>query len=267
MKPRQDGSGIPSRRVLGIRVDAVTYPVVVQRTLEWAHARQSRYVCIATVNNVVEAHESGEFRDIMDSADIVTPDGMPLVWGLRLLGVACATRVYGPDLTVLLLRAAEQYGLPVAFYGSTGVVLQRLLATVRKRFPKIQIAYASSPPFRQPTAAENEQTARDINGSGAAIVLVGLSTPKQERWMAVQNGQIRAPMLGVGAAFDFVAGTKPQAPRWMMRIGMEWFFRLATEPRRLWKRYLKQNPRFVFLFTLQVLGIRCFDRGAGPARP
>jgi N-acetylglucosaminyldiphosphoundecaprenol N-acetyl-beta-D-mannosaminyltransferase len=188
---------------------------------------------------------------------------MPLVWGLRLAGSRGASRVYGPDLTPLILRAAEREGFGVAFYGGTRDALERLLIVVRARFPELKVAYASSPPFRRPTATENQQTACDINASGAGIVLVGLSTPKQEFWMAGQKGSLRAPMIGVGAAFDFLAGMKPQAPRWMMRIGMEWFFRLVTEPRRLWKRYLKHNPRFVMLFALQLLGLKKFPGRVG----
>jgi N-acetylglucosaminyldiphosphoundecaprenol N-acetyl-beta-D-mannosaminyltransferase len=242
-----------SANILGIRVDATTYDDALSRIIAWARAHESRYVSIATVNNVMQAYDNQDFARMMLGADLVTSDGMPLVWALRLLGIPDASRVYGPDLTPLILRAAESERLPVAFYGGTNDALDRLLTVVRVRFPRLKIAYAYSPPFRPPTPQEHRQTARDINASGAGIVLVGLSTPKQERWMAAQKGRLHAPMIGVGAAFDFLAGMKPQAPRWMMRIGMEWFFRLATEPSRLWKRYLKQNPRFIVLFILQLL--------------
>ncbi|MBZ5723980.1 MAG: WecB/TagA/CpsF family glycosyltransferase [Acidobacteriia bacterium] len=255
-----------SAHILGMRVDATSYHDAVSRIVAWARLRDSRYVSIATVNNVVEAYDSRDFARIMREADLVTSDGMPLVWAMRLLGIPGASRVYGPDLTPLILGAAEREGLPAAFYGGTPDALARLLAVVQGRFPRLKIAYAFSPPFRPLTPQENQQTARDINASGAAIVLVGLSTPKQERWMAAQKGLLHAPMVGVGAAFDFLAGMKPQAPRWMMRIGMEWLFRLVTEPGRLWKRYLKQNPRFIVLFALQLLRLKHSLRQAATSR-
>jgi len=224
----------------------------------WARALQSRYVCVASVNNVMEAYDSPGFRRIMNGADLVTPDGMPLVWGLRALGARHASRVYGPDLTPILLGAAEREGVPVGFYGAGERTLARLLEVVRERFPRLEVPYACSPPFRSLTPAEDEEITRRINDSGARILFVGLNTPKQERWMAAHRGRVNAVMLGVGAAFDFLAGTKRQAPRWMMPLGLEWVFRLATEPRRLWKRYLKHNPRFVVLFAMQLLRLKRF---------
>jgi N-acetylglucosaminyldiphosphoundecaprenol N-acetyl-beta-D-mannosaminyltransferase len=241
------------RSILGMRVDATSYREAAAQVLEWARARESRYVCAASVNNVMEAHDSPEFRRIMNGADLVTPDGMPLVWGLRLLGVREATRVYGPALTPEVLAGAERERLPVGFYGATGTVLERLTKVLTIRFPALRIPYVFAPPFRPLTAAEDEAVIAAIRASGARIVFVGLSTPKQERWMAAHRGSIPAVCLGVGAAFDFLAGVKPQAPRWMRDSGLEWVFRLATEPRRLWRRYLKHNPRFAALFAWQLL--------------
>jgi N-acetylglucosaminyldiphosphoundecaprenol N-acetyl-beta-D-mannosaminyltransferase len=154
---------------------------------------------------------------------------------------------------------AEREGIPVAFYGTGPDVLDRLLRSVRSRFPGLRIAYAWSPPFRQLSQEEDGKVVRDIKDSGARILFVGLSTPKQDRWMAEHKGRLGTVMLGVGAAFDFLAGSKPQAPRWMMAIGLEWLFRLATEPRRLWRRYLTQNPKFMLLFAMQLLRLRRFD--------
>jgi N-acetylglucosaminyldiphosphoundecaprenol N-acetyl-beta-D-mannosaminyltransferase len=249
---------VESRSILGMRADATSYPAASSQVLAWARTGESRYVAIATVNNVMEAYDSPAFRAIMNAADLVTPDGMPLVWGLRLLGIRTAARVYGPDLTPCVLEAAEREGIPVGFYGSTGAVLEKLLQAVRGRYPRLRIACASAPPFRPLSREEDLATIALINGSGARILLVGLSTPKQERWMAAHRGRVEAVMLGVGAAFDFLAGTKRQAPRWMMRAGLEWFFRLVSEPRRLALRYLKHNPRFLVLFLAQVCGLREF---------
>ncbi len=242
-----------SRRILGMRVDRTSYRDAVERVLAWARSGESRYVCAASVNNVMEAHDSDEFRRIMNGADLVTPDGMPLVWALRMLGAGDAARVYGPELTPIVLGAAEGAGVPVGFYGATDGVLARLVAAVRRRFPRLEMPYAFGPPFRPLSQAEDEQVVREIRASGVKILLVGLSTPKQERWMAAHRGLVPAVMLGVGAAFDFLAGVKPQAPRWMQDRGLEWLFRLGTEPRRLWWRYLKHNPRFAALFAAQLL--------------
>ncbi len=242
------------RSILGMRVDATTYANATRSVIDWAQRGESRYVCIANVNSVMEAVDSAEFRAAVNSGDLVTSDGMPLVWGLRRLGVKDASRVYGPDLFPCVLRAAEESGIAVGFYGGGDEqVLDRLELEARKQFPKLRIAYGWAPPFRELTAEEDERVTRRITESGAGIVFVGLSSPQKELWMSAHRGRIPAVMLGVGAAFDFFTGTKTQAPRWMMRAGLEWLFRLGTEPRRLWKRYLKQNPRFVMHFAWQLL--------------
>jgi N-acetylglucosaminyldiphosphoundecaprenol N-acetyl-beta-D-mannosaminyltransferase len=256
-----DGQGhhpCPTRSILGMTVHGTSYAHASDLTLAWAKANASRYVCVATVNNVMESYDSPAFRRLTNEADLVTPDGMPLVWGLKLLGYREATRVYGPDLTPIVLQKAMENRIPVGFYGSSPAVLERLKDVVIERFPALQIAYVFSPPFRPLTSAEDEEIVAAINRSGARILFIGLNTPKQDFWMAAHRGRVQAVMLGVGAAFDFLAGTKSQAPRWMMRNGLEWLYRLATEPRRLWKRYLKHNPRFVVLFAMQLLGWRRF---------
>ena len=247
MKP----SPLNSRLLLGARTDATSYADAAARVLAWAATAESRYVVVANVHVTMEAYDSAEFRAIVNGADLVTPDGMPLVWALRLFGVADATRVYGPGLTEYLLERAAAANVPVGFYGATPDTLQRMLDACRRRFPGLRVAYAHSPPFRQLSVEEDAATVSQINGSGARILFVGLGCPKQERWMALHRGAVHAPMLGVGAAFDFLAGTKPQAPAWMQPLGLEWLFRLATEPRRLWRRYAYHNPRFVVLLAGQ----------------
>ena len=247
------------RYILGMRVDATSYPDAAQRALEWACLRESRYVCIGTVHMVMEAYDSAEYRQMVNRADLVTPDGMPLVWGLRLLRIDSATRVYGPDLTQHLLAVAAANGIPVGFFGGTPRVLARLLEVLALRFPGLKVAFQKSPPFRQPTPEEDRADIDQINRSGTGLLFVGLGCPKQERWMAEHLGRIQAVMVGVGAAFNFLSGAKPQAPPWMQRSGLEWLFRLCTEPRRLWRRYLKHGPRFVGLFALQWIGLRRFE--------
>jgi N-acetylglucosaminyldiphosphoundecaprenol N-acetyl-beta-D-mannosaminyltransferase len=244
---------VPKRSILGMRVDATSYPDAADRILAWARGKSSRYVCVANVNNVMEAYDDEAFLRVMNEADLVTPDGMPLVWGLRWLGVPGATRVYGPDLTPVVLDVAQRHGIAVGFFGGTPSVLKRLCAEVARQWPRQRIAYAFSPPFRAMTRVEDQEIVEAINASGARIVFVGLGCPKQEKWMAEHRGRVNAVMVGVGAAFDYLVGSKRQAPRVLQRAGLEWAFRLATEPRRLWKRYLRHNPRFALLFAGQIL--------------
>lgn len=250
--PQAEDAKKPAR-ILGMQVSPTNYAEAARLICEWARQRASRYVCVASVNNVMEAYDSAAFQRVMNGAALVTPDGMPVVWGLRLLGHPQASRVYGPDLTPVVLGMAEHAGIPVGFYGASEAALAGLLNTVAARFPKLQVAYAYSPPFRPLEPEEDRSITGAINASGARILFVGLNTPKQDYWMAAHQDRVQAVMVGVGAAFDFLAGTKRQAPRWMMPLGLEWAFRLATEPGRLWKRYLKHNPRFVALFALELV--------------
>jgi N-acetylglucosaminyldiphosphoundecaprenol N-acetyl-beta-D-mannosaminyltransferase len=249
------GSILPrpaSADVLGIRVDATSYTDATERIITWALARESRTVAVATVNNVMLAHGDPRFRSAMRRADLVTPDGMPLVWALRLLGAKRSGRVAGPDLTPAILQRAAADGIPVGFYGGAPHVLERLSTWAEHRFPGLKVAFASSPPFRPLTEAEASRAEDEIVESGARIVFVGLGCPKQELWMDDVRGRIQCVTVGVGAAFDFLTGTKRRAPRILQRLGLEWCFRLACEPRRLWRRYASQNPRFVALFAAQL---------------
>lgn len=239
-----------------MRIDAVTYRQVARQAVEWARNAESRTVCCATVQMVMETFDRTEYRATLDRSDIVTPDGMPLVWALRFLGLGAARRTYGPDLTRLMLSVAERKGIPVGFHGASHETLCALLGRVEESHPRLRIVYRYSPPFRQLSELEREIQLAAIHDSGARFLFVGLGCPKQEKWVVEHRGRIPAVMFAVGAAFDFLAGTKPQAPRWMMGAGLEWLFRLASEPGRLWARYLKQNPRFVAYFALQLLGFR-----------
>jgi N-acetylglucosaminyldiphosphoundecaprenol N-acetyl-beta-D-mannosaminyltransferase len=240
------------RRILRTRVHATSYRQATDQVLGWAAAGEPRYVCVATVNNLIEGCDDPGYNQTMEAADLVTPDGMPLVWGLRLLGVPDASRVYGPDLTLWVCEEAARRGIPVGFYGGTGDVLDDLAATLTRRFPGVRVAYGWSPPFRPLTAQEEARVREELRRSGARVLFVGLGTPKQERWMA-DHRDLPMVMVGVGAAFDFLSGRKRQAPRALQGLGLEWLYRLAQEPRRLWRRYLYRNPRFVALFAAQLL--------------
>jgi N-acetylglucosaminyldiphosphoundecaprenol N-acetyl-beta-D-mannosaminyltransferase len=212
----------------------------------------------------MEGFDNAAFRAQLNSADLINPDGMPLVWALRALGAHAATRVYGPDATVILLSAAQEASIPVGFLGGTPETLDKLLEEIAVRYPRLRIAYAYSPPFPPPNQNADVEMVSGIAASGARLLFVGLGCPKQERWVIDHRGRVPAVLLAVGAAFDFLAGTKSQAPRWMMRCGLEWTFRLASEPRRLARRYLRHNPRFVFYFFAQWLRSR---RPLGKLRP
>ena len=212
---------------------------------------------VANVHMVMEAYDDPAFREAVNRADLVTPDGMPLVWVLQRKGFDLKDRVYGPTLTLWVLEAAARQGVPVGFYGGRPDVLDALIDTVQARFPALRILFRESPPFRALSDAEDQAVVQAINAAGARLLFVGLGCPKQEQWMDAHAGSgangVRAVMLGVGAAFDFHAGTLRQAPAWMQARGLEWLFRLAVEPRRLWKRYLKHNPRFAVLALRELL--------------
>ncbi len=213
------------------------------------------YVTAAAVNLVMSAREDPATRAAVLAATLAVPDGQPLVWALRALGHGRATRVYGPDLMAHFCARAARDGTPMYLYGGrTPEALEQLQARLRERFPGLRIVGAYSPPFRELTEAEEHAAIAAIDASGAAVVWVGTGQPKQERWMLHMRPLLAAPLLvGVGAAFDFHAGLVPQAPPWMQRSGLEWVYRLAREPRRLWRRYARYNPRFVACFARQYL--------------
>ena len=241
-----------SRRILGMRVDATTYAGAADAIVEMAQTGGGM-TCVATVHMVMEAFDAPDYQRTVNASELVTSDGVPLVWALRGLGIPGAERVYGPDLTPILCARAEALSLPVGFYGGSPDVLDTLLERLTQRFPALRIAFAHSPPFRPLDPDEDRQVAEAIAESGVRILFVGLGCPKQERWMAAHRDVLSCAMVGVGAAFDFLAGRKRQAPPLLQRAGLEWLFRLATEPRRLWWRYLVHNPRFVFHFARQLV--------------
>jgi len=225
-------------------------------------AGERGYVTAAAVNLVMCAQEEPETLAATLAATLAVPDGQPLVWALRALGHARATRVYGPDLMARFCARAARSGTPIYLYGGRSPQARALLEDrLRARFPGLQIAGGSSPPFRVLTPEEDEREIEMINASGAAVVWVGTGQPRQEQWMHRMRPRLSPPLLvGVGAAFDFHAGLVPQAPAWMQRNGLEWTYRLSREPRRLWRRYARYNPMFVAGFSRQYLRHR---RGLG----
>lgn len=252
-------SSIPRCNVLGVGVSPINPAMALEQIDRWIAGREHHYVCVTGVHGVMESQRAAQVKQIHNRAGLVTPDGMPLVWISRLSGSRHVDRVYGPDLMLAVCGRSTERGYRHFLYGGRGGVAERLSSRLRERFPRLQVVGTYCPPFRPLTDEEDEDVVRLINRSGADIVWVGLSTPKQERWMAAHLGRIEAPvMVGVGAAFDFHAGLVPQAPRWIQRSGLEWLFRLLVDPRRLWRRYLLNNPVFVTLVLLQLLGLRTY---------
>ncbi len=243
--------------ILGVPVSAIDMPMALDIIEGWIAERRPGFVCLRDVHGVMLCQKDEALMRIHKDAGMVAPDGMPLVWVGRLMGARRMRRVCGPDLMPALCERSLAGGYRHFFYGGGPGVAERLAENLRTRFPGLAVAGTYAPPFRPMSAEEDAAAVRRINGSGADIVWVGLSTPKQERWMAEHLGRLDAPvMLGVGAAFDFHAGAVRRAPRWMQRSGLEWLFRLLAEPRRLWRRYLVLAPKFVVLVVLQLLGLR-----------
>ncbi len=253
MKDNLETQPVESCDILGIHVDATSYSHATSTVIEMAQKKISGYISIANVHVIMEGHHSAEFKAVLDKADLITPDGMPLVWMMQKLGYDNQARVYGPTLMLHVCEAASKKELPVGFLGATPDVASKLVSNLKSRFGNLKIAFTHSPPFRPLSDEEQKAIVRDICRSGARVLFVGLGCPKQENWMAVNTGQIPAVMLGVGAAFDFHAGTLPQAPPLLQRLGLEWLFRLSMEPKRLWRRYLVNNPKFMTLALKQLV--------------
>jgi N-acetylglucosaminyldiphosphoundecaprenol N-acetyl-beta-D-mannosaminyltransferase len=244
---------LPARTdVLGVPVSAVNLQAAVDIIGEWIRSRERHYVCVTGVHGVMESWRDEELRRIHAAAGMVTPDGMPMVWLLKMAGHRHADRVYGPDLMLAMFAAGVEQGVRHFLYGSTPETTARLKDNLLSLYPGARIVGIHSPPIRPVGAPEDDAICRMIDDSGADIVWVGLSTPKQEVWMARHRDRLRCPVLiGVGAAFDMHAGAVRQAPRFIQRSGFEWLYRMALEPRRLAWRYLRNNPAFVVLILKQ----------------
>ena len=242
--------------VLGLNVDLCDYRSAIARITELARARNGGYVCVANVHVTIEAEDDERYSELVNAADLVLPDGTPLVWMQRWQGNADAAQVRGPSLMPMLMKHAEAENLKVGFLGGRAEVLERIAARARDEFPALDIAYQHSPPFRELTSDENAQIAAATNDAGVEILFVGLGCPKQERWMAANRGVVKAASIGVGAAFDLYAGELREAPHIVSRLGLEWMYRLVQEPRRLFSRYLLVNPRFMLLAARQLAARR-----------
>lgn len=248
--------------ILGVNISATNLELTITAIDEWMSRKESHYVCVTSVHGIIESQTDDNLRQIHNQAGLVTPDGMPLVWLTRLNGFQNVERVYGPDLMYALCKHSIQKGYRHFFYGGEPGIPEKLERNLKRRLPGLDIVGTYSPPFRSLTTEEDEQIVEMINEQKPDIVWVGLSTPKQEKWMAEHVGRLSATtLIGVGAAFDYLSNNKKQAPRWIRHTGFEWLYRLIVEPRRLWRRYLKIVPLFIILLIGQKLEMIKYDEG------
>ncbi|MBO9997924.1 MAG: WecB/TagA/CpsF family glycosyltransferase [Cyanobacteria bacterium SID2] len=243
---------IPKKQVVESPVSALSFERQMQVILSWASHRENRTVCVANVHMLMEAHWNPDFARVLRNSDLVTPDGMPLVWMLRLLGAAKQDRVAGMDILFSLCQQAPKYGVSAYFLGSHQAVLDRMKQRLDREFSDLDIAGMEPLPFRPLTPEEDDELVDRINRSGAGIVFVSLGCPKQEKWIDAHRDRINAVTLGVGGVFPVYAGLHRRAPQMMREAGLEWFYRLVQEPRRLWKRYMETIPPFLWLAAKQL---------------
>lgn len=245
-RPMVSWAKLPSFRVLGVPISAIDPRKAIEAIEAWIEARDPTYVCVTGVHGVIECGRDEALRLIHEEAGMVTPDGMPLVWVAHSRGLSAVKRVYGPELMLKLSARAPKTGHRHFYYGGAEGVADELKQRLQALFPGLEVVGTLTPPFRPMTPEEDAATVARINQARPDILWVGLSTPKQERWMSSHRSRLEVPvMVGVGAAFDFLSGRKRQAPEWMRRSGLEWLFRLLSEPRRLYRRYLVIIPTFV----------------------
>lgn len=253
--------------VLGVLVNAVDYEAAVARIIAAALARQRLAVSAVAVHGIMTGFLNTQQRYRLNCLDMVVPDGQPVRWALNWLHkVQLPDRVYGPRLMLAVCADAARLGIPIFLYGSTDAILARLRMRLRQTFSSLSIVGAQSSKFRCLTAIEKDQLAREIQASGAQVVFVGLGCPRQEVWAYEFQNQLSIPIIAVGAAFSFLAATSAQAPEWMQERGLEWLFRLASEPARLWRRYLFLNPLFLASLLVQLAGLQFDSSGRKPRR-
>ena len=259
---QSEGGAAGSRfGVLGVPVNAIQIPDAIAQMSRWIETRDAtRYVAVTGMHGISESRLDPAFRQVLAGAGMVVPDGMPLVWLARAHGYSLRRRVYGPELMLEFCRTTASRALRHYFYGGAPGVAEALGDHLSKRFPGVVVAGSHCPPFRALTKEEDDDVVARINASNPDIVWVGLSTPKQERWMHAHRHRLHVPvMVGVGAAFDMHTGRVRQAPRWMQEHGLEWCYRLVQEPRRLWWRYVVLGSMFVGNVSLELAGLRKFD--------
>ncbi|MDY0121160.1 MAG: WecB/TagA/CpsF family glycosyltransferase [Sulfurimonas sp.] len=249
------------RKIIDTLINTGKYETFINRIRQLALKKSSSYVCVSNVHMVVEAHNDESFKKVVNCADMVTPDGMPLAKAMKLLYRIEQDRVAGMDLMPDLLKISEEKDLSIFMYGSTDETLGQVITNARAEFPSLRL-YSYSPPFRALSDAEKENVVQMINAANPHFVFVALGCPKQEKWMAEHKGKIHSCMIGLGGALEVYAGIKKRAPMWMQKASLEWLYRLAQDPKRLWKRYLITNTLFILLLLIQIIRVRIFRYNA-----
>ncbi len=244
--------------LLSLSISTGSYEDITQNILTLAQQKTSSYTCVANVHMLVEAYKHKDFARIVNQADITTPDGKPIIWGLKLIHRQEQARVAGMDLLPSLLQGAANLRVPVYFLGGTEEMLRETRSFLKIHYPDLVVAGTFSPPFRTLTRAEEEAIIQDINESNAGLLLVAMGCPKQEKWMGAMKGRISASMVGIGGALPVMIGQQKRAPVWMQNAGLEWAYRLGQEPRRLFKRYAVTNTIFIWLLGRQYITYKCF---------
>ncbi len=245
---------IPHVDILGVNVSAINLDMAEGIVDDFVTHRKQGYVCVCPVSTIMECVKFKAYREVVNGADVVTPDGMPTVWIGRARGFKDMDRVYGPDLMQRICQTSQSKGYKHYFYGASSEALKALTQRLNRDYPHLQVCGQYSPPFRALSADEKNEIIDEIKRAEPDILWVGLGSPKQDFWMREHRSLLDVPlMIGVGAAFDFLSGNKPQAPKWVQRSGLEWLFRLCCEPRRLWRRYLLGNTVFVYLLIKEYI--------------
>lgn len=252
-------SNLKRVRVVSLTPNVVSHSAAIAVIADLAKQKRGAYVCFSTVHMVMESYDDAEFGAKVNGADYIVTDGMPLVWMQKFQGASDASRVRANDLMIALCEYAAKNNLTVGFYGGKQEVIDAIQTRASRELPDLKIVYAFSPPFRALTDDEDSEIVAEINVANPDILFMGLGCPKQENWMSAHKDRLKTVMLGVGASFDFYAGNVKESPEWMGKLGLEWLYRLTQEPKRLWRRYLILNPRFMFLATLQLLGLKKFE--------
>lgn len=243
--------------ILSLQVDVSNLVDAVNDILSLTASPKASYICVANVHMCMEAHDCENFRNIVNNANLVLADGRPIFWAQKLLGYKQAQQLRGEDLMAELCHQSQLLNLRIGLYGGHNKdILDKVTNELLKRYPKLNISYQFSPPHSVLSDKENTKVVDDIDQANVDILFVGIGCPKQEIWMAKNVNSLSCVQIGVGAAFDFIAGEKKHAPKWLQKVGLEWFFRLLNEPRRLALRYLKQNPRFVYYFAKMLVTTR-----------
>ena len=244
---------LPQINLIGVPITALPLMEQIQVIIDWAKQRSSRVICVANVHMLMEARWDNRFHKVLGGADLVTPDGMPLVWLMKALGIKSQDRVAGLDIFLNVCQIASKEEIKIYLLGCTQDILERIKLRLHREFPNVILAGLEPLPFRPLTDSEDAELVKRINASQASIVFLALGCPKQEYWMAHHQGKIKAVMIGIGGVFPVYAGLKKNAPEWVKVGGLEWLYRLVQEPKRLWNRYRKTIPPFIFLALQQLV--------------